>query len=223
MNKKTMLKGILFLQGVTKEKDCREVEDMFQDRLRNETSRYSIRYNKLPVVFNNLNTWPTECNLQCWNCDLPIVGRPWFDILTIEPYFDIKKVGCYVNSNVILKIDPNDVLKTNKSSDVNYNIATYGAFCSPNCVQAYIDTTSGSLSDWCNRSEMLKYEYKIFNNTVINEIRPSPSKTCMIQYGGDVTAEEYRNMVDMLDAQNSREIEESNFKIICDIYKRDQS
>ena len=67
---------------------------------------------------------------------------------------------------------------------------------------------------------MLKFVYEIYNGKKIPDIQPSPSPMFMIQYGGDITEQEYQQKIDSLDLAYIRELEDNNFAAICQIYAK---
>jgi hypothetical protein len=73
---------ILFLRGVYSH-DCRTTDDIFFDKMMEkmedrETRDEPIIYDKLPIEFTSLESWPKKTNLKCWSCDLTFIGPPVF-------------------------------------------------------------------------------------------------------------------------------------------------
>ena len=182
--KKQSIGGVLFLQGVFKT-DCDRIEDFFHDRLLHGSSKPTKMYDKLPIVFTGLDTWPTQTNLSCSNCTLAIHSRPWFEPQSINPV-STGPVGNYTVSCTVRKI-------TN-----TYNINTKGCFCSANCVMRNILNFSKSMSDRIDKIFMLLFVYEIFTGVKIQSIEPSPQFTELMQYGGDKTETELRKIIDDL-------------------------
>jgi len=201
--KTRILDGVLFLQGVFK-KDYRKIEDIFQDRLMGDITNETKIYDKLPVIFTSLQTWPKSTNLKCWNCSLGFKTRPWFEPQSIEPISEgtIGNLPCQTTTSIKKSI----------------SVPTKGCFCSANCVAAYISLHTKSLSEQHNKMSMLKYIYEIFTGKLPTYIHPSPSPTELIQYGGDITESEYRQKIEALDVTYKRELEENNFSNICQVY-----
>jgi hypothetical protein len=199
--------GILFLQGVFKQ-EYRKMEDIFQERLLVDGPTQEAKiYDKPPVNFTNLSTWPKTTNLKCWRCHLPFKSRPWFEPQSIEPISEGGS-GSIIEGEKIKKI-------INKKS---VSIPTHGIFCSANCVSAYIDLHTKNLAERHNKHAMLKYVYEIYMEKSIPDIQPSPPPTEMIQYGGNLTESEYKQKIESLDTAYVRELEDNNFSSICKMY-----
>ena len=60
--------------------------------------------------------------------------------------------------------------------------------------------------------------YTIFTGKKIIFIKPSPSRTRMIHYGGYFTVEDYEKEVESLDTLQYREIEDNVFTAMCESY-----
>lgn len=155
---------ILFIKSVFL-KDCIQIDDIFEQRILDQlgTSEYVQVYEKIPSTFTNMKSWLKKVNIKCWYCDLDFTSVPVF----IPKIIDVK------------------------SADV-YNISTCGCFCSFSCAGAYNNTYNTKICDNINVTEMLLFLYKVFNNKVIKEILPSPSKYIMEHYGGNTPITEYR-------------------------------
>ena len=75
--------NILFLKGCFLD-DCKSVEDLFDQKLltasQADVDFYTkdIKYDKIPTVFENLDTWPKSTNIKCWVCDCVFYTRPIF-------------------------------------------------------------------------------------------------------------------------------------------------
>lgn len=197
--------SILFLRGVYK-KDCKRIEDIFQDRLITDNQQKQIIYEKLPVNFIDLDSWVKSTNLHCWRCHRQIKYKPWFEPQSIEPIADI-------STGLINPKKPNTDNESNdkKLYKRNVYITTKGAFCSHNCVAAYILLYTKDIAERLNKMAMLKYLYEIFTGKNILDIQPSPEPTEMIQYGGELTQIEYQDKIDSLDSLHIKEIEDNNF------------
>ena len=107
--------NILFLRRCFL-KECGSIEDMFDERLINQTIPYNtiygnddIKYDEIPYLFENTETWINRTNLKCWFCDSNFESIPLF-------------IPCNVTKN-----------------GKNYTMNTLGNFCSFNCSAAYID------------------------------------------------------------------------------------
>lgn len=183
--------GTLFLQGVFK-KDCKQIEDIFQDRLMSDSitkKTNTVIYNKIPSVFTDVDKWPKKTNLLCNWCTRKFDTFPWFEPQSIEPV-SIGDVG--------IVLSPSKLIRNNLQK--GFSIITKGIFCSVNCVSAFIHKNYRNLSDKHNKLEMLKFLYLLVTGNSVCEILPSPEFTEMLQYGGQLSRIEYQKKID--DLQN---------------------
>lgn len=188
---------VLFIKGVFK-KDCTSddfLEKKVIDTINNETTTdnivssiitdihevnyytnsQKIPYKKLPSIFETLEQWPKKTNLLCWHCSLPFDNIPIFIPKVIEP--------------VISKV------KTNK-----YSIGVNGVFCSFGDAMEFIKNSSWSLMDKIESVNKLKHLYKIFFNMPLKDIVLYPSIYDMVQYGGDMEINKYREVINQFKA-----------------------
>jgi hypothetical protein len=206
--KRNTYSGVLFLQGVFK-KDCKKMEDIFQDRLISDVTVITEQkiYDKIPVNFTKLNLWPKFTNLSCWFCSRFFKNRPWFEPQSIEPISD-GTVG-----NILSNIQTNS-----GSYKKSVSIVTLGIFCTCNCVRSYIDLHTHDIAEKLNKISMLKFVYEIFKGVNIPDIQPSPAPTCMVQYGGSITNFEYQRIINNLNSAYIHELADNNFANICSVY-----
>ena len=206
--KQSTFDGVLFIQGVFK-KDCKRMEDMFQDKLILEsTTRQEAKvYDKIPVIFTNLDDWPKTTNLKCWRCSRTHKNRPWFEARSIEPISEMSDGRVLTYGELQKSVNKKKI-----------SIGVHGVFCTCNCARAYIDKHTTDYAERLNKRAMLLYLYEIFTGKSIPDIQPSPEPTEMIEYGGDLTATEYGQKIDSLDTAYIRELEDNNFASICNIY-----
>lgn len=94
---------IIFLKGVFVKDLTTTVQDMFYDTL-NESIviAETIKYDKFPRKFINLENWPKTLNILCYNCDLtydtlPIPVGENMKLYGTEPHFDVNEVCCCFN------------------------------------------------------------------------------------------------------------------------------
>ncbi len=212
--------GILFLQGVFK-KDCQKIEDMLKGKLMSNDplqQQESISFDKIPIIFNNLQEWPTSTNIACWFCTRFFKGRPWFAPQTIEPKFSVQKDNNIKDNHI--KETKEVVIKSNlkEAPTKEYVISVQGVFCCANCVMAYILLHTTDLVERLNKIAMLKFIYELFMGRPITHIHPSPSPYNMVQYGGSWTPTVYQQKIDMLDNVNVIQNNDDNFNSICNIY-----
>lgn len=203
--KKQTIDGILFLQGVFK-KDCKHVEEFFHERLLHESVRETKLYDKIPLVFTGLDTWPKSTNLLCWNCNRGFKTRPWFEPQSIDPL-------SRGTAGVLLT---GDEIKNNHNIDA-CRIAVRGNFCSPHCVVKHIITYSKNLAERLNKINMLLYVHTIFTGIVALTIFSAPERFDMEQYGGSMSQQEYQKKLDELSAYFLKQ-DEAIFANNCKLY-----
>lgn len=159
---------ILFIKGVFI-KDCMPSDDIFEKQIieqLNYNTPYIDIYNKIPLIFTSLDTWIKKTNLNCWNCCLEFDSIPVFIPKIIEP-----------------------------SVYDEYNISTYGCFCSFSCAMAHNNIYNKKICDNIHVKNMLLFLYKIYNKKSVREIIASPSKFQMTQYGGNLEKIQYKNEI----------------------------
>jgi hypothetical protein len=183
--KKQVIDGSLFIPGVFKT-DCVKIENTFHDRLLNVAENNGKIYDKIPMVFTDLESWPKSTNLLCWNCKRCIRNRPWFEPQSIDSH-QTGKAGVFVKANELNR----GTVKNN-----SYCINVRGIFCSPNCVVRYIYTNARDMAERLNKIAMLLFVFEIFTGSSVQDIQPAPSFTEMLQYGGNLTEQEYQKKLD---------------------------
>lgn len=94
---------VIFLKGVFVKDLTTTVQDMFYDTL-NESIviAETVKYDKFPRKFTNLESWPKSLNIHCYNCDLtydtiPIPAGENMKIVGTESHFDVNEVFCSFN------------------------------------------------------------------------------------------------------------------------------
>jgi hypothetical protein len=184
---------VLFIKGVFK-KDCTTddfLEKKVIDTINNaacvgdvinsvvtEVSEFSynanptnkVSYKKLPSIFESIEQWPKKTNLLCWHCSLSFDTIPIFIPKVIEPV----------------------ISKTKKNQ---YSIGVSGVFCSFGDAMEFIKNSNWTLMDKIESVNKLKHLYKIFYNIPLKDIVSYPSVFDMIQYGGDIEINKYREIV----------------------------
>jgi hypothetical protein len=173
----------LLLRGIYK-KSHKKIEELFKENLLEEAVQKQMKfYDKIPSHFYSLEQWIKQTNILCWFCSNIIRGVPVFVPKHIE-------ARCFDHTN-----------------EKGYTINVEGVFCKFSCGQAYIDLVySSDLSIYLNRCDMLKLLYHIFNGRRTAYIKPSPPKYKMIQYGGNVSPADYEKEIEILNAQQFREV-----------------
>lgn len=142
-----------------------------------DSSYECFMHDKIPKYFYDKESWVQSTSLKCWSCDLRFATFPLFIPLGLQK-----------------------IVKGNKEVQA---IRVYGNFCSTNCASYYIrfikdDKIGYEQNQIWERLELLKLIHFKFYGKKINEISPSPSKTCMTQYGGNKTAEQYYKLISEL-------------------------
>jgi hypothetical protein len=108
-------------------------------------------------------------NQRCWWCTLKIDGRP---------------IGC-----------PIDVL----FEEGKKTFATDGSFCSFNCVKAYINEKERFDVKFKSSHILLAHMVCDMKGIMLPvSVNPSPDKRLLIEYGGHMTEEQYRNCFDRI-------------------------
>jgi len=146
-----------------------------------------IVHEKPPKYFFDRKRWPNSTFLKCWYCDCQVSGPPRFIALEFT---------------IVLVPGPDDKAIEEQA------IKTHGNFCTFNCAVAHIqgvrDPKIGFKQEqlWEKRS-LTRIAYQKFHGRPISTILPSPPKYKMVQFGdGDMSQEDYRNIVRNLDKEN---------------------
>jgi hypothetical protein len=183
---------ILFIKGVFK-KDC-QTDDIFDKRVlegsiddiddinplideSNLNCGQFTNYEKLPNIFNDIETWKKNTNLCCWNCTLQFTSTPVFIPKVIEPV-TIKNKG-----------------DREKSNSKKFSISVHGVFCTFGCAKQYIETRNYSYSDRVEALNKIRLLHKLFYNTKMKEDIKYPLPIQLKQYGGDLTVSEFRENI----------------------------
>jgi len=188
--------NILFLRGVYPDQ-LETLEEEFGNRLIEEAGLENdfnalnlteeITYDKIPPVFTSLESWPKSTNIDCWSCSIEFTTRPYF----IPERIKNRREG-------------------------GTEMLTHGVFCSANCAIRYLNTDYGEsgsvspskLSKW-DAYHGVKIVHRIFTSKQVEKIAPSPPKTLMKQYGGDLTKAQYRELLAKFDDEHTL----NNFKV----------
>lgn len=180
---------ILFTKGVFK-KDC-STDDIFEKKILEnislvtediitsnaiEEDRKYVSYDKLPSIFESFETWPKKTNVHCWHCTLNFDTIPVFIPKVIEP-----------KSNRRI-VDINNI-------NNNYSISTFGVFCCFGCANKFIQCRNYSLIEKIEMTNKLKLLHKFFYNKLMQDYISYPDPYQMQQYGGDLTPEEFKEMI----------------------------
>ena len=92
-------------------------------------------------------------------------------------------------------------------------MGVFGNFCSWNCASGYIYLHFNNSERW-EKLQLLNLLYKEFYKTTIDHIEPSPPKTLMRQYGGDLTPLDYNNLIKKINQNYNRSIEYNLIKSV---------
>lgn len=169
---------ILFIKGVFI-KDCIQIDDLFEKQLIEQLDKDEqiVKYEKLPTLFTDIDSWIRKTNIKCWNCDLTFDTQPIFIPKLIEPATTVS----------------------------GYSVSVHGCFCSFACALKYNNITNTKLCDNLRVREMLKFLYKLFYNRNIETIYEAMNKTKMKQYGGDMELFEYKDLINELEKKMKNE------------------
>lgn len=121
---------------------------------------------------------------DCFWCSLPVDHAPLGCPIRQIPIFTCKKLRLRNNDDnttYMAQVGNADKFKTEK------------VFCSFNCVKAFIDANSWN-DYYTNSTSLLSLMYSLITDTKGPvTITPAPCKSLMVQYGGTMTPEQYRN------------------------------
>jgi hypothetical protein len=144
--------------------------------LDNNNNTNIITYSKIPAFFTNLESWPTESNLRCWNCHLNFDKVPVFIPQIIEP------IVCISCPEVeVLASEPQP----------KFSISTNGVFCRFGCAYKFINTKFHWIGDKVENINKLKYLFRIFY--------PTKSFPCFVDYPCIYDCEIYGGKISLVD------------------------
>lgn len=151
-------------------------EIQFNDIIERDSALEEPMHEQIPTIFTSVSDWLKSTNVKCWYCDLNFSDIPIFIPKSIEPYS-----------------------RSYKSMNAKYIMSTEGCFCSFHCAMAYINVMYTNIHEYIRRKNLLLLLFKEIYGFSIREIKSSPDKYKMIQYGIDtVTPCEYRKMIESL-------------------------
>ena len=180
---------ILNLKGVTTN-DVRTAEQLMEQKLSEQFQiksstilRNTYKQHPKIIIIDVDNpsecTWIKSTNIKCNTCLRTFSTMPLFMPTYIE-------------------------VKSNK-----LEIGAESNFCTYSCIITYIDIKFPTLSCGANQSKykrMVYYLYKLFMGKVIKHIEPSPHYTCMDEYGGTMSANEYYKKIDTMNQYNNMSV-----------------
>jgi len=172
---------ILRLKGV-KFNDYRLPEDLNEERLKEsaniEASAPLVTTSlvaKNPPVFNSDSSWPLSTGLRCWNCTFSFDGPPRFIPMNVRQAW----------------------AGEGEQHAARFTCKVFGNFCTFNCAMTYVDT----FPERKQHSLRVNIEtmYSVINGVAVVHIKPSPPKTALKEYGGELEHEAYWEKVRLLD------------------------
>jgi hypothetical protein len=202
MDKIELPPNILYLKGITME-DYKSIEDIFEQHLQESVDSKpeldSIVFNKIPKTFTSINTWPKKTNLKCWTCDFTFDTVPKFVPVYIkERTNNTNNSSCqYCYSNQIVDPTCADCKVLKALPDIE--IGVLGNMCSFGCVALYINTNYHKRDVAFKLLDNLCELYRYFTGKNAHYIPPSPSKTDLVQYGGDKLDIQFRAEIKKID------------------------
>lgn len=134
-------------------------------------------YQRLPKIFESLETWPKSTNLHCWYCTNRFSWLPKTIPLVIEP-------------NV-----------HSKNGD-KYLIGVEGNCCRWSCCVSYIQETNRDITKAVEKINNLYFFIQLWTGKYPVHIPIAPSKYLLKKFGGDLTTEQYYNLYDKLEKDN---------------------
>jgi hypothetical protein len=132
------------------------------------------------MVFTGIDSWPKRTNCLCLNCGFDIEGMPWFEPIQIEP------------TPVNMKMLENGL------EEQGYSILRGGIFCSPNCVARWITDSNSSEHEKDNKRQMLNFVFRFMTGVEVKSIEPSPCRSQLRRFGGTMSDEEYKKIIENL-------------------------
>lgn len=166
--------NILSLSGITL-KDYVSLEDVADERLIIEDEKNNDKiylYNKIPQIFTSIENWPINTNLSCWTCGFKFNSYP--------------------------KFIPTYIREVNDS----YEVGVMGNMCSFNCAELWIETHTNTREERYKLQNNLCFLFYLCTKKRISQIKPSPSKTNLLQYGGTWNEELFIKKIKEIDPLN---------------------
>lgn len=166
--------NILFLKGIHID-DIIEIEDIYHKELLNGVKTNNLEIN---IIYDKI---PSQfISLEKWKKYTNL--RCWYCTLKFKntPWFIIENI--HQSSNGLI-----------------YDIL--GNFCSVGCLQGHINIHYNKREHF-DIYNSIKKLYKIFYNTNINEIIPSPNKYNLKIYGGNMEILDYQREIQMINSKN---------------------
>ena len=137
----------------------------------------SIEYQKIPNVFESLETWPKNTNLHCWYC---------------TNQFN------YIPKTIPLVIEPNVHSKHNDK----YLIGVEAICCRWPCCISYIYENNKDQTKVIEKINNLYFFIKLLTGKYPQYVPLAPNKYLLKKFGGDLSVEEYYALYDKLEHQD---------------------
>jgi hypothetical protein len=166
--------NILFLKGINID-DIIDIEDIYHKELLNNIK---INNSEINIIYDKI---PKQ-------------------FISLDNWKKITNIRCW-NCTLKFKNTPWFIIENiNHTSDGNiYDIS--GNFCSVGCLQAYVNIYYDKRKNFDIYTSIKKL-YKIFYNKTINEIIPSPDKSNLKIYGGDLEILDYQREIQIINNLN---------------------
>lgn len=164
---------ILRLAGITMA-DYVPIEDVYEQRIQEEIEDETPKepetaYDKIPRTFTSLDDWPLSTNLKCWDSDATFETRPVFM--------------------------PTHMVDGGNGRSV---FGVEGNFVSfPNVARYIVKHYTREEAE--QKLSLLNIVYEIFTGHSTTYIAPAPPKEKKVQYGGEMSEEEYWEKIRLLD------------------------
>jgi hypothetical protein len=156
------LSNILFLKGVLI-RDCDNIEDEFEKRLLHKTEEVEPVYRRYDKIPSKFTTLATW--IKHTNLKCWWCSRHFHSV----PLFMPISVSRYEQTEFAIK----------------------GNFDTWQCVASYMGVYFKKKMEYADASELLLKIYKIFTGATADNIPHAPERSCMEEYGGSMTIEEY--------------------------------
>lgn len=170
--------NLLILRGIYP-KDFAPTDSIYEKTIVNETEKTRteplVVYTEIPKRFTSVDTWPKFSNRKCLSCDLMPESYPAF--IPHDPERD-------ANGNDVCDVDKRE------------------HFCTWNCGARYVEKEYPKDQIWDTLKTMCLFESK-FTGKLREKIPSAPSKTLMIQYGGELTPKQFREKINQLNIDYS--------------------
>jgi hypothetical protein len=164
--------NLISLNNIIINNNINNDEEQYNPCYINENNNINY-YEKLPFIFESVETWCCNTNLLCWHCSLHFDTKPIFIPKVIEPIIS-------------------------KEEKKKYSIGVYGVFCCFGDAMEFIKNINWTTIEKIEAFNKLKFLYKIFYNKELKEIKNYPSIYDMVQYGGDLTPSNYKKIINSL-------------------------